>query len=187
MLWLDGKKIQGHGLRVSAALPLASEDMSGNSSATPKAETGDKGKSLSVSLQIRYQDAAWLSDLIALAEGKDGNQERRMFAIQNRTAQAMGIKQVKFDGNLDVKEADRLRAWEVSFTLAEYRSTPEKVEERNPKAAARSTAAQTATGTAAGGSSGSAASSGASSAATGGTEPLSGFEKVLKRLDDALK
>ncbi|SMF94442.1 hypothetical protein SAMN02949497_1757 [Methylomagnum ishizawai] len=186
MLWLDGKKIQGHGLRVSAALPLASEDMSGNSSATPKAETGDKGKSLSVSLQIRYQDATWLSDLIALAEGKDGNQERRMFAVQNRTAQAMGIKQVKFDGNLDVKEADRLRAWEVSFTLAEYRSTPEKVEERNPKAAARKVSSQTATGTVAGGTSGGTGAA-ASGATANSAEPLSGVEKVLKWLDDRVK
>lgn len=194
MLWLDGKKIQGKDMRVSGSLPLASEDMSGNSSATPKAETGDKGKSLAVSMRIPFTEPTWLSDLIALAEGKDGNQERSRFNIQNRTAQAMGLKQVVFDGNLDARESDKLRQWEVSFTLAEYRSTPEKKEERAPKAAARKVSTQTATGTATGGGSGSsgatagaASTSTSTSTSTGTPEPLSGFEKVLKRIDDALK
>lgn len=187
MLWLDGRKILGKDIKVSGALPLAAEDMSGNSSATPQAETGDKGKSLDVSMVIRFKDSGWLSDLIALAEGKDGNAERTKFIVQNRTAAAMGIKQVVFQGQLSVRESEKLQAWEVSFTLAEYRSTPEKKEERNPKAAARKVAAQTATGAAAQGAAGATNGGGEAGNTSGGAESLSGFERILQRIDGALK
>lgn len=72
-LYLNDTKIPGHDQKVSVDLKLASEDMSGNSSSTAKAQKGDKGKTIKVQTSIKFIDADQLSLLVNLAEAKDSS------------------------------------------------------------------------------------------------------------------
>ena len=79
--------------------------------------------------------------------------------------------------SVTAREDDTLKAWRVSFTLAEKLSTAERVETRRPGNPIKQ---QSAPGQAVGDA---APAAGSDSA---GAE-LTGFEKVLKRLDTALE
>ena len=60
-LFLNKIKVKGSSLKVSSTLPLAGEDMSGQSSYDEQAETGDKSMQVAVSLLIKYVDAVDLT------------------------------------------------------------------------------------------------------------------------------
>lgn len=119
MILLDRFKIPGFNQKLSASLTLAGEDLSGNGSSTAQAEKGDKPKEVSVTTSIRFIDETDLKKLIAVAEGKNDKDERKIFDIINQTANALGIKQVQFQGDVQVHEDDRLRMWNVSLKLVE--------------------------------------------------------------------
>lgn len=129
-IYLNRVKVPGYDQKVAVQLNLAGEDMSGQGSYTPQAETGDKPKEVSVSLQIKFVDEADLSSLVALAESKNTNDERTIYNILNNTANAMNIRQVRFQGSVNVREDESLQLWSISFSLIEYRSVPEKKQAR---------------------------------------------------------
>ncbi len=140
-LILDNTLIPGFDIKVSATLTLAGEDLSGQSSYTPQAETGDKPKAMSVTTNIKFDNPADLTRLVNMAEAKNDNDSRQVYNIINTTAKAMNIRQVTFQGDLQVKEQDSLRAWSVSFKLIEFDSIPEKKEQRATTAAVKEQAA----------------------------------------------
>jgi hypothetical protein len=201
MILLNNYQIPGYEQKLSASLSIAGEDMSGQGSSTTQADKGEKAKEVSVSTHIRFIDAKDLTALIAVAEGKNDKDERKIFDIINVTANAMNIRQVQFQGDVQVHEEDKVRAWAITFKLVEYNSVPEKKQKTADKTKAAKVAAQKPTGktatakvgestkveaakpvsVAASGSGG-----GAGGASTATTE-LSGTEKVLKYLDDKLK
>lgn len=141
---LNGTKIPGHNQKVSVQLNLAGEDMSGQGSYTPQAETGDKPKEISVSTSIRFVDEADLTRLITLAEAKNASDERMIYNVINTTANAMSIRQVRFQGSVQVREDESLKLWLISFNLIEYRSVSEK---KQARAAGKTVGTQTPTGT----------------------------------------
>jgi hypothetical protein len=128
---LNGIKIPGYNQKVSANLRLESVDISGKTSYTPRAETGDKPKSVSVALQIRFIDDAQLKLIVQLAEAKNDKDERVIYNILNRTANTFGMRQVRFDGDVQAREDQSLELWNVTFELIEYNSTAEKKEQRS--------------------------------------------------------
>jgi len=132
MLTLNTTKINLKSLRITASQALASEDASGQSSSTDVAETGTKAKLLTVTGYVLFDDADHLSQLFALAEATQEG-ARTIYRINNHTASALGVKQVRFSSKIDAAEQDTTRQWRVSFSLAEYRSVPQKVEERQPE------------------------------------------------------
>ncbi|MCF5721038.1 DNA-binding protein [Pseudomonas syringae] len=175
-LLLDGQKVRGKNLKVTANLRIETEDLSGQTSNTSGAHKGFKPKTLTVTLMIPFRDRADLVALVALAEATAGGGQRKTYRVVNDTAEAFGVRQVEFADNFSSREDDVLRAWQIQFGLSEKLSTAEKVETRRPGNAVK---AQGGTGQAVGGD---AAGSDGSAQPAG----LSGFEKVLKRLDDAL-
>lgn len=170
---LNGIKIKGSNLKVAATLPLAGEDISGQSSYAAMAETGDKPKALSVSLDIAYKNAADLTDLVNLAEAKNDKGERETYQIINATAKAMTIRQVRFQGDFLAREDDSTELWHVAFKLTEIKSVPEIKEARQT--------AQTVTDAAPEGE-----TVEAMDVAVPEVADLSTFENVLKWADDAL-
>ena len=130
MLYLNKTQIKGHDLKVAATLPLAGEDVSGQSSLDAVAEGGDKSKQINVKLQIKYIDAATLSELVNLAEDKTDKGERIVYDIVNNTANAMNIRKVKFNGEVSVREDESLHLWRVGFKLTEIKSVSETKEAR---------------------------------------------------------
>ena len=194
MMYLNGTKIPGHSQSVAVGFNLASEDASGESSATAQIEKGDKGKELTVTTVIKWVDANDLTALTALAESKDANGSRTVYNIQEATANAMKVRQVKFNANFNVRKDDNNHQWIVSFNLIEYLSVPERKEERRTTKPAKAqtatgnNAASTATATTTQGATATPAATPATPAAqTEAVQPLTGFEKLLQKADDLLK
>jgi hypothetical protein len=135
MLTLNTTKINLKSLRITASQTLASEDASGQSSSTDVAETGTKAKMLNVSGLIAFENAEHLAQLFKLAEATE-DAARTIYRINNNTASALGVKQVRFSSKIEAAEQEITRQWRISFSLAEYRSVPQKVEERQPETTA---------------------------------------------------
>ncbi|MEN3159597.1 adenine glycosylase [Alkalimonas sp. NCh-2] len=129
MLTLNAIAIALKGIRITASQDLATEDASGQSSSTDTAETGIKAKMLTVTGFLPFADQQMLTDLFKMAEATDGG-ARETYRIANKTAETLGIKQVKFSSKIEAVEQEATRQWNVSFTLAEVRSVPQKKEER---------------------------------------------------------
>ncbi|MFZ2405546.1 MAG: hypothetical protein WAW41_10445, partial [Methylobacter sp.] len=129
-LYLNGEKVPGHAQKFSLDLKFPSEDTSGNGSSTAKADKGDKGKTFKVKLSIKYVDDGDLSLLVNMAEAKDGNGERVIYNIVNKTANAANMRQGFFDESFSIAEDDATERWNVSFSMSEHQSVPEKKEAR---------------------------------------------------------
>lgn len=174
MLQLNDSEIKGHELRIAVTLPLAGEDISGQSSYTGKAESGDKSKQLAVTLHIKYVDAENLTELVNLAQAKDDDGARVNYNIVNDTSKAMNIRQVQFFGDMVAREDEATRLWRVAFKLSEVTSVAEAKEANE---SVKPVADQKPTGQP------------AATTDTSTAEPLefSSFEKGLKFLDDLLK
>ncbi|WP_351014999.1 adenine glycosylase [Shewanella sp. AC91-MNA-CIBAN-0169] len=142
MLTLNATAIRLKSLRITASQELASDDASGQSSSTDVAETGTKAKMLMVSGNVLFTQAENLTQLFGLAEATE-NGARMIYRISNKTAEALGVKQVRFASKIEAVEQQTTRQWSVSFTLQEYRSVPQKVEERQPDAEANQQGAST--------------------------------------------
>jgi hypothetical protein len=142
MISLDSTSLLLKSLRITASQELASDDASGQSSSTDVAETGTKAKMLMVSGNVLFTQAENLTQLFELAETTE-NGARMIYRISNKTAEALGVKQVRFASKIEAVEQQTTRQWSVSFTLQEYRSVPQKVEERQPDAAANQQGAST--------------------------------------------
>ena len=133
-LLLDNFRVPGYGLQVSLSLKIKDEDASGETSGTAKAKKGTKGKKLEVKVNIRFTQAKELRELFRMAEAA-AKGDNKKYAITNPTANAVGMRQGTFTGDLKVDKMDSLRAWAVSFTLGEHVSVPEMAESREkPKA-----------------------------------------------------
>ena len=176
-LLLDGNCVRGKGLKVAASLRIESDDMSGQTSNTDSAHKGFKPKTLEVSLLVPYRDRTDLMQLMSWAEATAGGGQRHVYRIVNDTAEAFGVRLVEFSDGLSAREDDQLHAWRVQFTLSEKLSTAERVEKRRPDGPVKQQSAA-----------GQAVNSSGSSSAAGADQPteLTGFEAVLKRLDDSL-
>lgn len=131
MLTLNGTQLPLKNLRLSVRQQLAGQDMSGQTSATDQAETGSKGKILTVRGVIPFTKSPLLTNLFSMAEVQEEG-ARLIYRISNRTAEALKIRQVKFQGAVRADEQDSLRQWSVSFELIEHLSVPERVEQRQP-------------------------------------------------------
>lgn len=129
---LDDYTVPGYGLKASLSLKLKDEDASGDSSTTSKAKKGTKGKSLEVKTFIRFKDEKDLRELYSKAEAVAGG-DGTLYTITNRTANATGMRQGRFSGDMKAEPQDGLAAWLVSFTLAEHLSVPERKEKREVK------------------------------------------------------
>ncbi|MBD8515160.1 adenine glycosylase [Photobacterium sp. CAU 1568] len=178
MLTLSGTQLSLKSLRVSVRQQLAGQDMSGQTAATDQAETGDKAKVLSVSGTIPFERQPDLSKLFELAGVKE-NDARQVYRISNRTAQALKIREVKFQGNIRGDEQESLRQWAVSFELVEHRSVPERVESREADKAASQQTVQ-------GVETPSDQVTASADVPPETTVELTGFMGVLKRVDNAL-
>ena len=142
MITLNATQLILKSLRITASQELASDDASGQSSSTDVAETGTKAKMLMVSGNVLFNQAENLTQLFELAEATE-NGARMIYRVSNKTAEALGVKQVRFASKIEAVEQQTTRQWSISFTLQEYRSVPQKVEERQPDAAANQQGAST--------------------------------------------
>lgn len=181
-LQLDDFTLPGHGLAVSSNMEIRTEELSGETSGTDEADKGVKPKTLTVTLSIRYTEKTDLTKLTRIAEAKGANGEMKVYSITHETANALGIRQVKFTDNYTVKPGGTLKKWDVSFTLKEYKSIPEMAEQREKP---KETIAMTSDGLAYN-SATDAASLRALEAAMPTATPETSFAKITAAIDEDL-
>lgn len=175
-LLLDGQKVNGKSLKVTANLRIESGDMSGQTSNTDSSHKGFKPKALTVSLLIPYRDQVHLVEIMRLAETTAGGGQLKTYRVVNDTAEAFGVRQVQFSDTISAREDDSLSAWRVQFTLTEKLSNPERVETRRPGNKVQQQ----------GGTGNGVADPSAETEPGAAAPELSGFEGILKRVDDYL-
>ncbi|WP_208950164.1 hypothetical protein [Rahnella sp. ChDrAdgB13] len=170
LLALDGEGISMQNMLVSPSMQFQEKDQSGQTSSTANAEQGIKAKELRVSGLITFDDQAVLQRLFQIASATESSGALKTYRVAHETATAINFREGTFTGQIDaVPQEDRL-AWQVSFTLREKGSVPEKRQARS----ANKTASTKQTG--AGGES-----------ADESPDKMSWFEeKVLKPVNDAL-
>lgn len=172
---LDDFQVPGNDIKVSGNLRIDSEELGGQTSGTDESHKGFKPKKLRVSLQIPHKNVSDLNALIQKAEAVGDNGERQVYTIVDLTAEGFGIKQVTFVDNVDARSIDLLKAWNISFTLVEHLSNPEKLEQRKQASATDPQSAD-----------GGLIASEATVAETTTEVELTGFEKFLQKVDNSL-
>jgi hypothetical protein len=128
ILSLDGEAIKIQNPLITLDQQLLDEDQSGQSSSTTASEQGQKAKNLNVSGVIKYSDQANLTRLFELATQRTESGQKKVYRIANSTAQAVKFRQGVFSGKVSASQNDKFMAWNVSFTLTERFSVPEKRE-----------------------------------------------------------
>ena len=94
-LLLNDYDVPGYNLKIGGGMTIRTSDASGETSSTDEVDKGTKGKKLTVSLSIRFADEADLKRLIRVSEAKV-NGARKIYTITNKTANTVGIRQVRF-------------------------------------------------------------------------------------------
>lgn len=175
LLALDGEGIAMQNMLVSPSMQFQEKDQSGQTSSTANSEQGIKAKELRVSGLVTFDDEPVLQRLFQLASATESSGALKVYRVANATAAAINFREATFTGQIDaVAQEDRL-AWQVSFTLREKRSVPEKRQARKGNA----TTSTKQTGHAGAGS--------GSAAADEAPDKMTWFEeKVLKPVNDAL-
>ncbi|MEX5732976.1 hypothetical protein [Providencia hangzhouensis] len=173
VLALNGEAILMKNIIVTPSMQIQDKDQSGQASSTANAEQGIKSKELRVSGLIPFSDEKQLTRLFELVEAKENNGNMKRYRVAHEVAQAIKLREATFSGAIDAAEQVDKMAWLVNFTLREYNSVAERRANRAAGSAAK-TKVQGANGTTITGTDDSE------------TEPLSGLEKFLKKVDDAI-
>jgi hypothetical protein len=118
-------------MTVALKLPLKNENVSGSTNSTETVNTGTKAKVLAVTGTLPFTKQKHLKRLIQVAEAEDGNGARQIYNISEEIATAADIRQVIFDGELNVRKMKELNAWNVTFSLKQKNSVAEAKEARN--------------------------------------------------------
>lgn len=174
LLALDGEGIAMQNMLVSPSMQFQEKDQSGQTSSTANAEQGIKAKELRVSGLITFDNQTVLQRLFQIASATESSGALKTYRIANDTASAINFREGTFTGQIDATPQEDILAWQVSFTLREKGSVPEKRQAR--KANATTSTKQTgATG------------ANGSASADEDKDKMSWFEqKVLKPVNDAL-
>lgn len=130
MLMLGDTTIHLHHFKLQARFHIASQAIGGHTSNSERAEQGIKPALLTVSGTISFEHVDHLKQLRRLATATTQTQARVRYRITNDTANALDIKNVQFVDDVAIDEMANQRAWTVRFSLVEYHSVPEKIEER---------------------------------------------------------
>jgi len=130
VLALDGESIILKNPAISAEYDLPDEDQSGQSSSTNSSEKGIKPKKLNISGLIEYSTPDRLSRLIELSYQTEAGGAKKLYRIANATANVINLREAVFSGKVSVSPHSTLLAWQISFTLSERKSVPEKRETR---------------------------------------------------------
>ena len=130
VLALDGESIILKNPSVSAEYDLPDEDQSGQSSSTNSSEKGIKPKKLNISGLIEYSTPERLSRLIELSYQTESGGAKKLYRIANATANVINLREGVFSGKISIAPHQSLLAWQISFTLSERKSVPEKRETR---------------------------------------------------------
>ncbi|MEX6277075.1 hypothetical protein [Providencia hangzhouensis] len=173
ILALNGEAILMKNIIATPSMQIQDKDQSGQASSTANTEQGIKSKELRISGLIPFSDEKQLTRLFELVEAKESNGSMKRYRVAHEVAQAIKLREATFSGAIDAAEQLDKMAWLVNFTLREYNSVAERRANRAAGSVAK-TKVQGANGTI------------ITSTDDSETESLSGLEKFLKKVDDAI-
>lgn len=132
---VPGFRVGGAGFdgKCTAMVETPTDDLSGNTDSTDKADKGVKPKKLNVSFSLRYREKKQLTALVELAEARDGGGEAVKYAVISGLATILRIRTVQFSGQVSIDPDDTLHCWRITFSLSEFRSVPEAANARAVK------------------------------------------------------
>ncbi|HCB7867668.1 TPA: hypothetical protein M2D29_005561, partial [Escherichia coli] len=107
------------------------------------AEQGIKAKELRVTGMITFDNERALQRIFQLASATTGDGALKVYRIANATAAAINFREGTFSGQIDAQQQTDRLAWQVSFTLRERRSVPEKRQARATPGSSRKQTPQT--------------------------------------------
>ncbi|MBL5884866.1 MULTISPECIES: baseplate complex protein [Lelliottia] len=142
ILALDGKAVPLKNITISPSMQFKEKDQSGQSSSTDKAEQGIKAKELRVSGIVPFSRIDDLRIIFELASATGSGGALHVYRVGNVLARAIKFRECTFSGQIDASRASGLQAWQVSFTLREKTSVPERRQARADKKAAAGTKTQ---------------------------------------------
>ncbi len=178
---LDDYKVPDTELNVVCNMPIEAADISGENSNTATSFKGIKAKILNVKFQLAANQLVELYEFMRVAETLDDNsQDLKPYTVIDDIADAMNINQVTFYENVKVSKVPGFEAFKISFKLKEHISAAEKNAAKQQTTTTPSN--QTSTNS-------------QPVTAAGNTQPtpdpvarqLTGFEKILKRIEDTLE
>ncbi|MBZ8903131.1 hypothetical protein H5U51_25125 [Escherichia coli] len=143
LLALDGEGIFMQNMVISPSMQFQEKDQSGQTSSTANAEQGIKAKELRVTGMITFDNERALQRIFQLASATTGDGALKVYRIANATAAAINFREGTFSGQIDAQQQTDRLAWQVSFTLRERRSVPEKRQARAALASSRKQTPQT--------------------------------------------
>ena len=123
----------GFELSVAWSMEMPTEDLSGNTSLTDKADKGIKPKRLSINFALRENKSEleyWTRFLLML-EAKDSKGQAIEYVVIHPLVQASRIRTMRVVGQVRIAESTQQRRYDVSFELEEVRSVPEASEARS--------------------------------------------------------
>lgn len=173
MLILNGIKLPGHKLTVRANFRIETKELSGQTSASDRSAEGIKPMTLSVTVEIPCNQPDDLGRVITLARATDDSGNMITYQIVNSTAKACKIREVTFTDQFNVTEQSQIKSWQISFTLVEHQSIPEKIEQRQPQPVTTEQSAGEKVET-------------TLPPPLNNEEQLTGFLSILKKVDEAL-
>jgi hypothetical protein len=139
---LNGQSLPGLDHRVTVTEQIERKDLSGETSVSAGSHGGWKPALVSVRLLIDMETPAELAALRALYHQADeATGVPALLSITEPACGALGIHRVRFTDFLRVTPSERQQAWEVTVTLIEEKSVPERAETRRPAPAAAQGAA----------------------------------------------
>lgn len=127
---LNDFTVKANDFRITASLKIAIDDLSGQSSSSTTSNSGIKPKKFTVNVLIAFAKAQDLTDLIAVAEAKDDNGALIVYDVVAPSINVANVRKVQFGEIFTWLEMRDLEAWRVQFSLTEYDSVPERIEER---------------------------------------------------------
>ncbi|MHC9057805.1 baseplate complex protein [Pantoea sp. y20] len=127
---LDGKGVWMDQLLVSPSMQFKEQDQSGQTSSTVNSEQGIKAKTLRVTGQIAFDNEEHLQSIFEMAVATDKSGKLKTYRVAHPTATIIKFREGTFTGEVAAIPQTDLLVWQVSFTLREKVSVPEKREAR---------------------------------------------------------
>ena len=123
----------GFDLAVALSMDMPTDDLSGSTSLTERADNGIKPKRLSVAFSFRENRAelAYWTRLLGLLEAKDKDDQAVEYVVIHPLVQASRIRKMRPVGSVRVTEHQTMLQYDVQFELEEVKSVPEVAETRN--------------------------------------------------------
>ena len=128
----DGKKtkvLPGFDHKVTWIDGIKSEDQSGETSSTSDSYKGFKPGLITVTTKIRYKDLQSITDLSELFHATEDNKPV-VYNIIHDEINAWGVQKVRFTNDIRLAPDGTIKVFNITLTLKQERSDPEKLEER---------------------------------------------------------